>query len=94
MTFSFRIPLRFLRGSYGRLVLSVVALACGVALVCALDLVNKAVLRAVLEIIDTMAGRAALQVSTGEGALFSEEVAEIVARVPGVTRAGSGIVTS
>jgi putative ABC transport system permease protein len=80
----FRMPWRFLRGSGARLGFTIVALACGVALVCAIDLVNRAVLRAFVEVIDTMAGRAALQVSAGEGGLFPEEVAATVAAVPGV----------
>src|SRR4029450_4728140 len=50
----------------------------------ATDLVNRAVLRAFMEIIDTMAGRATLQVSAGEGALFPEDVAEKIRAVPGV----------
>ena len=79
--FSLRMPLRFLRGSYTRLALTVIALALGVALVCAIDLVNRAVLRAFTEVIDTMAGRAALQVTAGEGGLFSEDVAATVAAV-------------
>jgi putative ABC transport system permease protein len=84
MRFSFRLPLRFLRGNYARLTLSVIALALGVALVCAIDLVNRAVLRAFSEVIDTMAGRAALQVSAGEGGLFAESAAATIAEVPGV----------
>src|ERR1043166_6974685 len=80
----FRMAWRFLRGSYTRLALTVIALALGVALVCAIDLVNRAVLRAFTEVIDTMAGRAALQVSAGEGGLFPEETAAKVAAVPGV----------
>jgi len=75
---------RFVRGSYGRLALTVVALALGVGLVCAIDLVNRAVVRAFVEVIDTMAGRAALQVTAGEAGLFAEEVAATVASVPGV----------
>ena len=82
--FSFRFPLRFLRGSYSRLVLSVFALACGVALVCAIDLVNRAVLRAFTEVVDTMAGRAAFQVTAGGSGTFPEQVAETVAKVSGV----------
>ena len=82
--YSFRIPLRFLRGSYTRLALTVIALASGVALVCAIDLVNRAVLRGFVEVIDTMAGRAALQVRAGEGGLFPESVAATVSAVPGV----------
>ena len=67
-----------------RLALMVIALASGVALVCAFDLASRAVLRGFVEIIDTMAGRAALQVTAGEDGLFSEEVAATVAAVPGV----------
>ena len=76
--------LRFARGSYAALALTVVAIACGVALVCAIDLANRSVLRAFVEVVDTMAGRAALQVVSGEGGLFSEDVAGTVARIPGV----------
>ncbi|MCK6556679.1 ABC transporter permease [Candidatus Binatia bacterium] len=82
-----RMSRRFLRGSAGRMVLTVVALALGVALVCAFDLVNRAVLRAFVEIVDTMAGRAALQVTVPDGGLFAENVAATVAAVPGVERA-------
>ena len=53
---AFRLALRFLRGSYGSLSLTVIALACGVALVCAIDLINGAVLRAFDDVIDNMAG--------------------------------------
>ncbi len=80
----FHLPLRFLRGHYGRLVLTVAALACGVAQVSGNDLVSAAALQAFVDVIDTVAGRASLQVSTGEGALFSEQVAATVAAVPGV----------
>src|SRR5262245_33515724 len=77
-------PRRFLRGSAARLSLTVLALAAGVALVCAIDLVNRAVHVAFVEVVDTMAGRTSLQVSGGEGALLPEATAETVARVPGV----------
>ena len=77
-------PLRFLRGSAVRFVLTAFALACGVALVCAIDLVNAAVLRSFTDVLDTMAGRAALHVSAGAGGLFPEDVTTTVARVPGV----------
>jgi putative ABC transport system permease protein len=83
-TLSLSLPCRFLRGGWTKLALTVIALACGVALVCAIDLVNRAVLRAFVEVVDTMAGRAALQVTAGEGGLFRETVAESVAAVPGV----------
>ena len=63
-----------------------IALVFGVALVCAMDLANRAVLRAFVEVIDTMAGRAALQVTAG-GAPFAEDVSERLASVPGVEMA-------
>src|SRR5262245_55956516 len=81
---TFRLPVRFLRGSHTRLVLTVLALALGVALVCSIDLVNRAVLRAFIEVIDRMAGSAALQVTAVEGGILPEETATEVASVPGV----------
>ena len=84
VTFSFRLPLRFLRGSIARLALTVLALACGVALVCAIDLVNRAVLTAFSEVVDTMAGRAALQISAGGGGLFPADVVATVLAEPSV----------
>jgi putative ABC transport system permease protein len=77
-------PRRFLRGGITRIAFTVVAVACGVALVCSIDLVNRAVYAAFVEIIDTMAGRASLVVSAGDGALIPEDVAETVRNVPGV----------
>src|SRR2546427_3659418 len=91
--FSFRTPLRFLRGSYTRLTLTVIAIACGVALVCAIDLADRAVMRAFVEVMGTAAGRGALPVRAGEGAPFPEEGAATVAGGPGVelaTPVGSG----
>jgi hypothetical protein len=61
-----------------------VALACGVALVCALDLVNRAVLLGFVEIIDGMAGRATLEVSVEDSGAFPESLAAEVAAVEGV----------
>ncbi|HEX7408825.1 MAG TPA: ABC transporter permease, partial [Candidatus Binatia bacterium] len=81
---SFRMPRRFLRGHYARLALTVFALACGVAQVAADDLAGRETLRAFVKIIDTVAGRAALQVSAGEGALFPEDVVKTISAVPGV----------
>ena len=82
----FRMPRRFLRGNYARLTLTVVALGCGVAQVTAVDLTGRETLRAFVEIIDTVAGRAALQVHAGEGALFADDAAAAVVGVPGVER--------
>src|SRR3989442_15413582 len=81
---SLRLPFRLLRGYIGRLALTLIALAGGVALVCAIDVVNGAVLSAFVEVVDTMAGRAALEIAAGEGALFPEDVATRAAGVPGV----------
>src|SRR5437667_289640 len=57
-----RMARRFTRGSAARLALTVLAVAWGVALVAGVWLANRAVLRAFVEVIDTMAGRAALEV--------------------------------
>jgi len=84
---SFRMPRRFLRGGAGRLVLTIAAIACGTALVCAIDLANRAVFRAFGEIVDAMAGRASLQVGAGTSGLVPEEIASVLASVPGVARA-------
>lgn len=82
-----RATMRFARGSRRRLVLTIVALASGVALICALDLVNRAVLRAFVEVVDTMAGRASLQVTVGEGGFFPEETVSRLAAIAGVENA-------
>lgn len=64
--------------------LTVLAVACGVALVCAIDLVNRAVYASFVEILDIMSGKAALQVTPGEGALLPEALAAEVKETPGV----------
>jgi putative ABC transport system permease protein len=79
-----RMAVRFLRSALSRLWLTLVALACGVALVCAIDLANEEVMRSFAEAVDAIAGRAALQVSAGEGGSFPETVADTVAAVDGV----------
>lgn len=84
---SLRLPLRFLRAASLRLGLTIAALACGVALVCATDLVNRAVYAAFAEAIDTAAGRAALQLRADGDGLLREEIAELVEAVPGVAMA-------
>src|SRR5215813_7365836 len=86
-TFGLRMPRRFLRGSGAAFALTVAAIACGVALVCALDVASRGVLRAFVEVVDTMAGRAALQVTSGNGGLVPEDIVATVAGVPGVTAA-------
>src|SRR2546422_2304716 len=84
---SLRMARRFTRGGATRLALTVLAVAWGVALVAAVRLANHAVLRAFVEVIDTMAGRAELEVVAGEGGLFPEEVAAAVGATPGVEAA-------
>jgi putative ABC transport system permease protein len=81
---SLRMARRFVRGGAARLALTVLAVAWGVALIGAVRLANGAVLRAFVEVIDTMAGRAALEVVAGEGGLFPEDVDAVVRDVPGV----------
>src|SRR3989442_6690760 len=85
---SLRMARRFTRGGAARLALTVLAVAWGVALVAAVRLANHAVLRAFVEVIDTMAGRAALEVVAGEGGLFPEAVAAGGGATPGVEAAG------
>src|SRR5436190_21473268 len=84
---SLRMARRFTRGGAARLALTVLAVAWGVALVAAVGLANHAVLRAFVEVIGTMAGRAALEVVAGEGGLFPEDVAAAVGATPGVEAA-------
>src|SRR5947207_253108 len=86
-----RMARRFTRGSAARLALTVLAVAWGVALVAGVCLANRAVLRAFVEVIDTMAGRAALEVVAGEGGLFPEGVAATVGTVPGVEAAAPSV---
>lgn len=81
---SLRMARRFVRGGAARLALTVLAVAWGVALIAAVQLANRAVLRAFVEVVDTMAGRAALQVVAGEGGLFPEDLDAAVRAVPGV----------
>jgi putative ABC transport system permease protein len=84
---SFHFAYRHVRAGFGRTALSVIALALGVALVVAIQLMNAAVLDSFLDTIDGMAGRAALTVSAGEGLTFDEALVDQVAKVPGVTLA-------
>src|SRR2546430_12907208 len=79
---SLRMARRFTRGGAARLALTVLAVAWGVALVAGVGLANHAVLRAFVEVIDTMAGRAALEVGAGGGGLFPQDVAAPVGAPP------------
>src|SRR5262245_27053307 len=91
LAWSFRVPLRFARAEYRRLAPTVVAIACGVALVCAMDLGARAALRAFTDVMDAAAGRVALEVRAGAGGAFPEEVAATVAAIPGVEIAAPAV---
>jgi putative ABC transport system permease protein len=84
---SFRMAFEQVRFGFGRMALAVLAIALGVGLVVAIQLMNAAVLDAFLDTIDGTAGRAALTVSAGEGFTFPETVRDTVAAVPGVALA-------
>jgi len=84
---TFAMAYAHVRAHRGRMALSVLAVALGVALVVAIRLMNAAVLASFLDTVDAVAGRAALTVSAGEGLTFDETVVGRVAAVPGVALA-------
>src|SRR5579871_4863286 len=84
---SFQMAYEHVRFGFSRMALAALAIALGVGLVVAIQLMNAAVLNAFLDTLDGTAGRAALTVSAGEGFTFPEEVRETVAAVPGVALA-------
>src|SRR5262245_42660562 len=83
---------QFLRADLARHLLTIGAVVCGVALLCAFDVADRGVLAAFGEVIDTMAGRAALQV-TGAGAtgIVPDEVAAELRLIRGVARVAPAI---
>jgi putative ABC transport system permease protein len=81
---SFRMAYRHVRAGFGRVALSVVSIALGVALVVAIQLMNAAVLSSFLETMDAVAGRAAFSVVAGDGLTFPEAIVEKVEKVSGV----------
>jgi putative ABC transport system permease protein len=76
---------RQLHGHLARAALTAGGIACGVALVVAIEVINASTLGAFTEAIDDLAGTAALQVR-GRGA-FPEAVADRLRDVPGVAHA-------
>lgn len=84
---SFRRAWLHVRSGLGRMVLSILAVALGVALVVATRLMNLAVLDAFLDTVDGMAGRAALTIRAGENLTFDEATVQKVEKIPGVTLA-------
>jgi putative ABC transport system permease protein len=81
---SFRTAFRELRASGPRLLLSVLAIALGVALVVAVRMMNASVLSSFVDSADEVAGRAALTVHAGEDVTFADSVSESLAHVAGV----------
>lgn len=81
---SLRLAWAHFASGIGRFALSILAIALGVALVVAIQLMNAAVLQSFLDTSDAMAGRAALTVTAGDGVTFPETLADTVSRVPGV----------
>jgi putative ABC transport system permease protein len=84
---SFAFAYRHVRAGIGRVALSVVAIALGVAVIVAFRLMNVAVLESFMDTVDALAGRAAFRVVAGERVTFSEDVVDTVAAVPGVSLA-------
>jgi putative ABC transport system permease protein len=81
---SFKLAALHLTASMGRLALTIVAVAVGVSLVVAVQLMNGGVLASFLDTVDGLAGRAGLTIGGGAGFTFSEHVVDRVAGVPGV----------
>lgn len=75
---------RYWRRRAGRAIATVLGVALGVALMAAVAVVNRSILASYTGVIDTLAGRAELQVlATGDGG-FPAAVLERVRKVPGV----------
>jgi putative ABC transport system permease protein len=81
---SLTLAYRHVRSAFGRMALSIVAVALGVALVVAIRLMNTAVLQSFLDAVDAVGGRAALTITARDNATFPEEVAKTAAQVRGV----------
>ena len=80
--FSLRMAYRHFRFTFGRMTLSIVAVALGVGLVVAVRLMNAAALDSFVQTLDDMAGRAALSVTAGDGLTFAEDVVEKLSAIP------------
>ena len=84
---SFDLARRHVRAGLGRVIMSVVAIALGVALMVAFRLMNAAVLQSFMETVDALAGRAAFRIVAGERVTFSEDAVGVIAALPGVSLA-------
>jgi putative ABC transport system permease protein len=81
------IGLRQLRARPGRTALAFAGIALGVALVLAIQLINRATLAALRQTVEDSAGRAQLQVVAASDAGLPEDVLEQVRATPGVSLA-------
>jgi putative ABC transport system permease protein len=80
------IALRQLRERPARTILTVLGVACGIALYVAITIINESTLQFFKDSVNAVAGKATLIVSAGETG-FDEGVAEKLEKVPGVTHA-------
>ena len=81
---SLTLAYRHVRSAVGRMALSIIAVALGVALVVAIRLMNTAVLQSFLDAVDAVGGRAALTITARDNATFPEDTAKTAAGVRGV----------
>jgi putative ABC transport system permease protein len=81
---SLTLAYRHVRSAVGRMALSIMAVALGVALVVAIRLMNTAVLQSFLDAVDAVGGRAALTITARDNATFPEDTAKTAAAVHGV----------
>ncbi len=82
--FCARVPYRQVRAGLQRTVLSILAVALGVALVVAIELMNSAVLASFLDTLDGVSGRTALTILAGGDLTVPETLVDDVAGIPGV----------
>src|SRR6185436_16978864 len=84
---SLRLAWAHVRAGYGRMILTTIAIALGVAFVVSTTLTNDAILRSFVDVIDALAGMANLSITAGEDLTFPEDVLDQVEKVPGVALA-------
>ena len=82
-----RLIVRDLRRHPGRSTLTLLSIAIGIASVIAVSLATATTRQAYQRMYEEIAGRAALQITAPANATFPQEVAEKIARVPGVQAA-------
>ena len=80
---TWRLIARYLRRHPGRSTLTLLSIAIGIASVIAVSLATATTRQAYRRMYEEIAGRAALQVTAPANAMFPQEVADDIARVPG-----------